>query len=347
MTLVLEQGGPKRTRLRTPRVNTSMLDAQLRHRHFLMRAENGLARDLNQVIRAAERAWLGELSRVDDVAKLDLGRLSRALQGVLSNMETDVVTGAAGALDAIAERELAIQLRAVRRVLPRGVPFEFDIPIDTRTIAGQPLAGARFPMRIRRNATQLAGRLRVQAAIAKTVGDTPAQLRNRARVAFRQTVKERATLLARSETNRIANTIAGRIAQANPQTVKAEQIVETLDDATCLICAEKDGKVVPPGSPNRPPFHGRCRGAMVMVFKSWQEMGLDSSDLTAAQRKQLDGRPPVTVTYGDWFNRQGADFQREILGPTRFDRFAAGDLDVTEFARDTRILTLAELPEAA
>ncbi len=45
-----------------------------------------------------------------------------------------------------------------------------------------------------------------------------------------------------------------------------------------------------------------------------------------------------------WLNAQSTAFQRETLGPSRFRLFQSGELKVTEFARDNRILWIGDLP---
>ena len=131
----------------------------------------------------------------------------------------------------------------------------------------------------------------------------------------------------------------------NSENFEGYQWIACLDSATCLVCASLDGKifrslyhmdlfplvktdsknVIDSAPPGNPPIRPRCRCVMVPVL-----IGM-ADDPTQTQ-----------MTYKDWFDRQPAAVQLDIIGPSRFKEYLNGKA-VTSFVKDGRVLTLKEL----
>jgi hypothetical protein len=82
---------------------------------------------------------------------------------------------------------------------------------------------------------------------------------------------------------------------------------------TCPACIAKDGTIHPldePGPNDHP--NGRC--AAIPRAKSWADLGID-----------LPEPAPLRQTGQQWFDAQPASTQRQILGPSRYDAWKAGD----------------------
>ena len=45
----------------------------------------------------------------------------------------------------------------------------------------------------------------------------------------------------------------------------------------------------------------------------------------------MNGQVPRSVTFPDFFNDQSEEFQRELLGPTKFELFQSGEFQITDF----------------
>lgn len=82
----------------------------------------------------------------------------------------------------------------------------------------------------------------------------------------------------------------------------------------------------------------------------WKEM--DRAERTSAVRRRRDvwvreavGTVPAKTEYRDWFARQPAHFQREVLGPSKFKLYAKGGLELDRFVDRGKPLTLAQLAE--
>ena len=107
-----------------------------------------------------------------------------------------------------------------------------------------------------------------------------------------------------------------------------------------------------------------CRSVLVPKTKSWEDLlgpegrALDeaqgegsrpfvaatvpASQLSGKDKKAKVGQVPAGTTYPEWFARQPAAFQREVLGPARYEAYRAG-LPLDAMATYSRELTVAEL----
>ena len=88
-----------------------------------------------------------------------------------------------------------------------------------------------------------------------------------------------------------------------------------------------------------------CRCRLVPVVKD-----ADSLGLPPGSRASFTGQVPETLTYDDWFDQQSEAFQKDVLGPTRFDLYRSGRADLSDFANASGVHrirdVLASLAEA-
>ncbi|TKK23436.1 hypothetical protein EcCFBP13530_04590 [Enterobacter cancerogenus] len=151
-----------------------------------------------------------------------------------------------------------------------------------------------------------------------------------------------------------AEVVREQTAPVNDHLIKAKQWLSTLDNKTSPPCRIRDALTytldnqpikhgIPWGDgPGRLHFH--CRSTYTLIFKSWQEMGLLTDDLTSAEKDALSGEVPEPITYPAWIARQRASRQDDILGPVRGKLLRSGGLNLTSFyTEDGRWLTLDEL----
>ena len=101
--------------------------------------------------------------------------------------------------------------------------------------------------------------------------------------------------------------------------------VSMLDDRVCAVCAGYSGNVYEDLSKAPPvPVHFRCRCYYLPVLSSGNEN-------------------PFGENYADWFKRQPDSVKYRILGPTRYNFYKSGLVDVKNFSSGGRKLTLKEL----
>ena len=128
---------------------------------------------------------------------------------------------------------------------------------------------------------------------------------------------------------------------ANTDVIAALKWVSTLDLRTSEMCRIRDGKKYsvdhkPVGhsipwlqGPGR--LHWRCRSSSAPITKSFRELGIDIDELPPSERASMDGQVPEDMSYGDWLQKQSAQRQDEVVGPTRGKLMRAGQLPFDSF----------------
>lgn len=339
-------------------VNGRLFDALHRHRHFLLRAENGIIRDVAEPFIEARReivqrlstvaASLGALENMSRVQPSRLRELKRTAQTLIAEAEMISERTFAGKLRDLGEREAEFQGRLLRREVPEEVRIDPELPTRSVSVAVEaPTAGRRWPDRHRANVARAATDTARQIEGVAALQETASVAIQRVTATIEQAAISAVAMLGRTEVQAVANRVARAMYVRNGEAVRELLRVETLDDRTCLICASIDGTTVKPDTSESDlaPFHPGCRGFTVPVLKSIEEMGLEAVDLKPKVRDALDGQVPGSVTYRDWFQTQSEAFQRQVLGPSRFRRFKSGELEIKDFVRDLQILPLDSLPE--
>jgi hypothetical protein len=95
-----------------------------------------------------------------------------------------------------------------------------------------------------------------------------------------------------------------------------------------------------------PPRHRNCRSVIVPVTESFRELGIDLPELPQGDRPAVhEGKAtqvPAGTTYAAWFARQPENFQREVLGETRYRAYENG-VPLSGMAAYERPLTVEEL----
>ena len=130
--------------------------------------------------------------------------------------------------------------------------------------------------------------------------------------------------------------VKSRFFSDNKRLFAGHQHVSVLDGKTSDICIYRAGRTwyyddtessTLPDSES-PPLHFKCRSFLVPIFKG--------------------DKPADIPSYAEWLERQPADVQREVLGPSRFAMFKGGDVTVAQmFEAPGRRLTLRELRQIA
>jgi uncharacterized protein with gpF-like domain len=137
----------------------------------------------------------------------------------------------------------------------------------------------------------------------------------------------------------------------NSDIVEKVEWVSTLDNRTSQLCRSMDGKVFAIGKGPRPPAHINCRSRTIPVLSS--EFDYLTEGETRSARDPATGktvRVDADLSYYEWLKKQPADYQKEILGATRYQLFEKSGMSATEFSRlqldrAFRPLTIAQMRE--
>ena len=104
-------------------------------------------------------------------------------------------------------------------------------------------------------------------------------------------------------------------------TLRSWRWVAGLSERTCPACLSMHGQEFPLDEPG-PQGHPSCRCARAPVTKTWREMGYGVDE----------PKRPNAETGVEWFNKQPAIRQREILGTSRYEAWKAGKFPPEEWA---------------
>jgi len=171
-----------------------------------------------------------------------------------------------------------------------------------------------------------------------------------------QTARNKAEALVRTSVQVVANEARIGTYESNRDVVKYIEWVSTLDSRTSSTCQVLDGKkwavgTFKPIGPNSqnfpgPTAHWNCRSTQVPVLKSWKELGSKRKfdEIPASTRSSMDGQVSSKISYEDWLKSKGQEFQKEVLGPGKFELWKAGKIgfkDLTNSAGNP--LTVSQL----
>lgn len=131
--------------------------------------------------------------------------------------------------------------------------------------------------------------------------------------------------------------------------------VATLDGRTSATCRVRDGVVQKATDiKKRPPYHFNCRTIQIGCDKDGKIAGKrpfvadtrSVKDIPKDERKDIIGQVDANTTYAQFFARQSASFQKEVLGPTKYDLYKKGDFGLDRFVDPLgKPYTIAELRE--
>lgn len=339
-------------------LNGRLLAALLRHRHWMLMAENGVVRDVVEPIRQAKREIARTLAeRVPEEGIMGFrGRRLRALEArfeeIIAIAESGSIQEMRRGLQNVSRRESEILTNVLDRQVPDsvksyiGLNFAGPSAEQLQALVEEPLGGTTWARRMERNFGETLQTMKRELGTSIALGEGMPEASRRLRRTVDNLSMNRATRIARTEIQRVSNEAAVRTYRRNQDVLKGLQFTATLDDRTCLMCAPLDGKVYDVKNPqNQPPIHVSCRCFLAPVTKSFEELGLPVDEFPPSTRASMNGQVPATRTYSDWFADQSQSFQREVLGPGRFERFSQGNLSLDRMATTQRVLPLDELPE--
>lgn len=134
---------------------------------------------------------------------------------------------------------------------------------------------------------------------------------------------DRALLITRTETLRAYRGAQLEVYRANQHLLNGWRWNAALDQRTCAVCIGLHGRLFQTDEPMRP--HPACRCSVIPETKSWHDLGYDVPE----PARIIDTGP-------DWFARQPAAIQREVLGPEVYPSYASGEVELEDFIQLNR-----------
>jgi len=356
-------------------INERFMDFQVAQQIRWIRLQNRDVREALTILRRTEQQ-IEETLRRSDLTNYNQARLNalrQQLASLVQTLEATLTPVLVNNVDEATRLAAEIEAQAFLRIMPAGLDVTTPNPGVLATAASSaPFNGAPMDDWAKSYFRSLEQTTWSTILDGVTSGLTNDELVRAVRGTRSRRFKDGALqprrrgleTLVRTSTNHATNFGRQKVWEANEGLISGVRWVSTLDTRTTPICRERDGKVgpvslsddwkPPNGAPRlhpplaRPPAHPNCRSTTVAVTKSWRELGFDMDELPPGTRASMDGQVPSNVTYFEWLNRQGANTQKDALGPTRYKLWKEGGIAPDRFQNDLgRQYTLDELRRRA
>ncbi|MNF69811.1 Phage Mu protein F like protein [compost metagenome] len=190
-----------------------------------------------------------------------------------------------------------------------------------------------------KKAAEIIGEIQIGSAL----GETSQQIGGRLS-SVHQMQQDQASALVRTMTNHVASTARAQVMESNDDILQGWRWISTLDKHTTPMCQDRDQHLYGWDDP-KPPGHWNCRSSSVPVLKDEfaREIKVSTRPAVGPNGAELVSSK---TTYQEWLSRQPASFQRDVLGPNRYELFTKGELTLDKFVDDNgKTLTLAQLRE--
>lgn len=323
------------------------VEREVKNLVLLQRFANGLSREGRAVFRMLLEELAAEVARYDPGAVLPryrqarIDRLLRAAQAVAADGFSSMRLRYTDALAAFGDN----QMRYAERIMEA---------------AGVPITNAAGRMRMRQilRDDAMDGRTLtewVRSAQASFLDGVTKAVRTGAeqessadeiwreiRGPIAQRTRRHIDGIARTATTATSNRAHLEVYRANEDVLSGVQFLATLDSRTTPVCARWDATVWKVDDPaiQKPPLHFNCRSQLVPVV-DWKGLGIDPP---AEGMRASDSGPTRAKSYEEWFRRQSASKQDEIIGPTRAKLFRRGTISFREMVtQDNRVVPVEDL----
>jgi len=328
--------------------NGYLIGATTRHQILIQRLAAGYAREVLPALRKMQReiraALLGH-----DLTSFQTARLTAL------SIEITAITQAAGvALEAQTipnmQEFVAYEAQFTQKMLQGAVTVQLA-GVNTVALAkSSPLRTMTLVSGKKTTVTTMAGMFDTFAAgVAREVetavvagitqGLTTDQIAAQVYGMVGNRSKAQAKTVVVTATNQAGSIARNELYAANSDVLDSEEWVATLDSVTRIEHAVLDGQVFLIGQGPQTPLGYNCRCLRVARVK--QEF---AALRQGATRASMTGPVSSQKTFAGFFADQGADFQREFLGPERYDLYKSGEVSFKGFADQSgRVYTLDEL----
>lgn len=330
-------------------INEEIQDRTIRHMVYLERYK---ASEVRKILKELNGVILPEISakiaaRLDKITErgIDLGTATTArlaqLEKELSKLADDLAAALKSKttvdLGDLAQHEIDWQIKSIRDTIDFDLEFVLPAPRTiARIIQKTSFAGLTLDQWYESLSQSTQKNVMIAVNRGMVEGETTDQIMRRIGGTKKlnytdgvwQTTRRQVETITRTTINHAANSSRLQLFQENSDIIKGLKWTSTLDSRTSYICAGLDGRVFPIDKGPRPPAHPNCRSTMVAVID------VDGLDVPESKRASMNGQVSGSTTYGEWFNKQPEEFQKEYLGPSRYKLFKDGSLPIERFTSD-------------
>lgn len=232
-------------------INEELRDLLLKRSHYIHRFENGTANDIVEHYSRAKPEIMSKISKLEDYGsgytlqyRLDrLNNQFREIDVIVKNATDDAINGLSYELNEFANTEkdyyenlLQDRLKPLNINLTR-IPFE-----HVNEIINTPIGGALYSERMIKRYNDTVFLMKQELTQSIIQGEDMAKASRRLVGVGKKIggkvgaeIQKQATVIARTEIQRVSNSVSKRIYDENTDVLKGVEFVATLDDRTCLL----------------------------------------------------------------------------------------------------------------
>ncbi len=324
---------------------------------LLRRVGNGLTRDVRAMVRDLVDEVVGHVARIDPTGPSRERYRRERLAALLAQIEAtsaeqyreierrlrDSLARIGADQAEIHRSDLADLIAGAARLQPlRGLGVtHFKRVLDADPFQGDLLSGW-----VERSEFQFVTQTRTQLQLGFAQQEPAGELGRRIRRNVAPMSRRHGEAIARTGITYMTNRAGLDLYRENDDVLDGVRFTAVLDTRTTPICIRWDGTVWPVDSPDIqvPPLHWQCRSTLVPEV-AWERLGLEAPPETT--RASADGQISSAITAEQWFGRQSAATQDEMIGRTRAELYRAGKITFRDMiARDNRVVPVGVLQTA-
>ncbi len=331
----------------------TVADLILRNKHFLDQFTNGINKRLISELQTAQKEILEKLTSGDlgRKARAHLTAVAAEATGILENayggFEDTIVSGLSNA----ARQEYwsianALRSQAGMEAIAKNAPLQ-GIPAEAlKRILTDPVGGKLLGKWIEKSFSdadfQITRVLSQGLIRGQGINEMVSEMKKVIDISSRG-----AEVLVRTSVMDASNKALDQVYNDYSDLILKYRALATLDHRTCEVCAVHDGEEHEKleDFDIRYPAHPSCRCIITPATKYEQDTTKRPFKLIGKHGEVKYGSVSAKTSYSDWFGRQDAEFQKDVLGSVRYKMYKEGELELKQFVSSDRLLTLKELQD--
>ena len=346
-------------------VNDKLADAEIAHAVSMQRFSNGVVRRMMALLNRVDSDLYAKLMEAIEQmppGSFTVQRLDQLLQSVKS-LNAKAYEALGNELDEELQAYVAYEADYQHKLFVNTIPEPVQVVVPVNTVNPQQVYAAAMARPFQGKLlseftkdleadrmTRVRDAIRTGFVEGETVDQMIRRIRGSRTAGYADGLLEidrrNAEAIVRTSVNHLSNFTRQAFYAENDDLVDEWQFLATLDGRTTITCASLSGKTFPIGKGPMPPRHINCRSTSTPVIKSWEQLGLTKEEIGKGTQASMDGYVADDVSYSDWLRNKPAEFQDEVLGPTRGKLFRDGKVDIDKFTNDKgKVYTLDELKQ--
>lgn len=323
---------------------------------LLFRYDANLRKAIFKKLTTLQKKLLTRLSAagIESISKSELNKLLKDIKVLIEDAYSDVNAYSNEELNSL----LPIETAAITKIYNDSVKFDLFNTVPEKTIKAAKnadiIAGTPLKDWWDKQGNDLAFKFSALITQGMIDGKQTSKLITETKELLGSS-RRGAETLVRTAVMKVHDKAQELFRDENLDLLKGEKHLSTLDTRTSEVCRVRDGLAwdldkKPIGDHSvpyaRPPLHPNCRSTLILITKSWKELGLDVDEIPESTRASMDGQVKASLTYEDWLKNKTLEQQDAILGKGKADLWRRGVITFADMLDQSgRPLTLKSLRE--